>query len=484
MRALLHAQRAVPSARVLTGAALLIALAPLILTAHLPLSDLPDHLARQYVLRDLQTSAALQQFYAVRWALVPNLALELFCAPLRLISLDLAVRLFCVATVAMLVLGTRLLSRAIHGESGALPLASAFLVWGGPFQFGFLSFCFGVGACLCLTGCHLRMSARGVAPVLRVAFLAGAGFFLMLCHVVAFALFALALCGLALGSSRRLGTILAGQAWLAVGLTPPFLLFVLLSPTAEGITYAVKLGTLSGKIESLLAVTLFSAPRLELALLLLAIGVLVIALALGRVYLPRRGLFLLMPMIVFWLIAPRSMLSFFLLAGLTLRNGDNRMIGALGGITATLVLARVALIGWLWLSWEPTLAAIDAAFAQLPEGARIMVVSGATATTSAGRQPSLLHVAAYAVARRQAFETTIDASIPGQILELRPAWVPYHVIVPPERLDRLDPVFTHVFVTDPATAVLAPDLPLRRLAGGPRFGLFQVEGAMEPSNSR
>jgi hypothetical protein len=497
MRTLFHAPRSVPCGS-LAAATLLIALTPLILTSHLPLSDLPNHLARQYVLRDLPDSPALQQFYTVRWALVPNLALELFCTPLiRLISPDLAVRLFCVATVALLVLGTRFLSRALNGETGALPLASAFLVWGGPFQFGFLSFCFGVGACLCLTGCHLRMSARCAAPRLRLAFLAGAGFLLMLCHVVAFALFALALCGNALATSRRPGTILVSQAWLAAGLVPPFLLFLLFSPTAHSTTYAVKISTLSLKLESLLAVTLFSAPRIELALLLLAISVLAIALGIGRVYLTQRSLFLLTPLIVFWLIAPRSALGsgyfdyrlpwaigFFLLAGLAPRNGDYRMIGTLGGMTASLVLARVALIGWLWLSWEPVLAAIDSAFAQLPEGARVMVVSGPTATTSVRRSPSLLHVAAYSVARRQAFETGIYASVSGQILELRPAWVPYRVVEPPERLNSLDPIFTHVFVTDPATARLAPDLPLRRVAGGPRFALFQVEGAMKSSDSK
>jgi hypothetical protein len=55
-----------------TGTALL-CLVPLLLTTYLPLPDLPDHLARQYILRDWASSPQLQVFYVVHWSLVPNL---------------------------------------------------------------------------------------------------------------------------------------------------------------------------------------------------------------------------------------------------------------------------------------------------------------------------------------------------------------------------------------------------------------------------
>ena len=113
---------------------------PLLLTAHLPLTDLPNHLARQYILRDWAGSPYLQTFYDVRWALVPNLALELFVLAARqVMSIDLAVRVFCIATVVLLFLGARLVNRTLSGGQARLYRVAPLLCYGGPFQYGFLS---------------------------------------------------------------------------------------------------------------------------------------------------------------------------------------------------------------------------------------------------------------------------------------------------------------------------------------------------------
>src|SRR3954451_19379285 len=86
------ASRRVSGAAWLDALAGLAALLPLLVTAHLPLTDLPNHLARQYIIRDWVSSPALQAFYYVRWALVPNLGLDLFVLPLmRFVSPDMAV---------------------------------------------------------------------------------------------------------------------------------------------------------------------------------------------------------------------------------------------------------------------------------------------------------------------------------------------------------------------------------------------------------
>ncbi len=105
--------RGQPCLDVLAG---LLCVLPLLLTAHLPLTDLPNHLARQYILRDWASSPLLQTFYYIQWDLVPNLALELFVLVARqLMSIDMAVRAFCIATVLMLFLGTRLVNRELSG---------------------------------------------------------------------------------------------------------------------------------------------------------------------------------------------------------------------------------------------------------------------------------------------------------------------------------------------------------------------------------
>jgi hypothetical protein len=101
-----------------------IAILPLLLTAHLPLTDLPNHLARQYIPRDWSNSPALQAFYLIRWAPVPNLALEFFILAARpFVSLDIAMRLFYVVTVLMLFVGTRQVNLALSdGEATAYRL--------------------------------------------------------------------------------------------------------------------------------------------------------------------------------------------------------------------------------------------------------------------------------------------------------------------------------------------------------------------------
>src|SRR5689334_20409201 len=92
-------------------AAAFLCVLPLLLTAHIPLTDLPNHLARQYIIRDIASSPILQNYYVVHWSFVPNLALELFVLPVRhVMSLDLAVRFFCIATMLLLFFGSWLVN--------------------------------------------------------------------------------------------------------------------------------------------------------------------------------------------------------------------------------------------------------------------------------------------------------------------------------------------------------------------------------------
>jgi len=104
------------------------------------------------------------------------------------------------------------------------------------------------------------------------------------------------------------------------------------------------------------------------------------------------------------------------------------------------------------------------------------VVLGEPASTSAARAPSLLHVAAYAVARRQAFEPSVYAGISGQILDFQPAAKPHWTLVSPSSLDRIDPYYTHLLVLRPSLAHIGPGLMarLKPIAQGREFILYAV----------
>jgi hypothetical protein len=66
-----------------TGTALL-CLVPLLLTTYLPLPDLPDHLARQYILRDWASSPQLQVLSYSAWdAVAAGVPTDLLLTDLR-----------------------------------------------------------------------------------------------------------------------------------------------------------------------------------------------------------------------------------------------------------------------------------------------------------------------------------------------------------------------------------------------------------------
>ncbi|WP_428483739.1 hypothetical protein [Rhodopila sp.] len=476
----------------------LLCILPLLLTAHLPLSDLPNHLARQYILRDWASSPSLQQFYYIHWDLVPNLALELFVLAARqVMSIDLAVRAFCLSTVLMLFLGTRLINRTLSGGQSRAYRVAPLLCYGGPFQYGFLSYCFGIGLALVLFGVWLRLRARPLAA--RVRFLVVSGFGLMLCHFAAYGLFAIAvgLCELtdgvaADGWRRPLAALRRGLLPVAC-LVPVFIVFLLLSPTTGAVAgNVVQFSTLHEKLRSFLAITFFTSPKLESGLLMLAVAAFTAGLLTRTFRFHATGLAIGVVMTVAWLAMPNIAMdtafidyrfpwaiSFFVVAGLLPGPAHARWVRPFAAGFTVLTVARIALIAGQWLSWEPTLAAIDQALARLPIGSRIMVIEGRLPSGLRYRWPDLANVASYAVARRQAFEPAMFASIAGQILYFKPRYLELwqqggYGIVMPDTLDSLAPEYDYVLDLLPELTHIAPGLPLVCQESGHDFAILKV----------
>lgn len=492
-----------PWDRVIDAGVVLLCIAPLLLTAHLPLTDLPNHLARQYILRDWASSPWFQQFYYIRWALVPNLALELFVLPARqVMSIDLALRAFCIVTMLLLFAGTRLVNRILGGPSARSYRAVPLLCYGGPFQYGFLSYCFGVGLALLLFGLYLLVRRRGWA---WLTLLMPLSFVLLLCHLAAFGLFAIAVGASELTYGYRAATSGAGPRSLSrlatttvqyqlrpfLMLVPVFLIFVLFSPTAaHSATSAVtRFSTLHEKARGFAAITLFTAPKLEAALLGLALAGLAAALFTRTLRLHAIAATAAAVMLLAWLALPLIALggayidyrlpwavSFFVLAGLLPGRRYRAFSLPVGCLFAALAIARILIISWLWLRWEPTLAAIDSALSHIPPGSRLMVVAGAP--PGGFRDPDLEHVAAYAVARSQAFEPGLFASLTGQILYFQPHYLDLanqanFAVAMPSRLDDLPPDYDYILDLLPDLARIGPTLPTACEVSGPHFTLLK-----------
>jgi hypothetical protein len=479
----------------------LLAVSPLFLTAHIPLVDLPNHLARQHVLKEIAGSSALQTFYTIKLALVPNLALEIFVGLAGLVMpIDWAMRLFCIVTILLLYLGTRFSNQALAGPQARLYRFAPFLCYGGPFQFGFLSFCFGVGVALLLFALYLHCRRRPLWVQLLI--LMPAGFGLLLCHMAAFGIWALAIGSYELAKSfPTLRALTAKPDLLAFArrclrvaaiLVPPLAIMVMFGPPTP--PSVARIANFREKIEGLAAITLFSNPTFEFALWSLAASGLVIALYTRAVRASRMAVVMLIVVGVVYLALPRSAgdtgyidyrvpwcASFFLLAALMPAEASHRLQNPLRLYFSALVAGRLALIAVLWLSWEPVIAEVVDALKTLPIGARLMVVEGKLESRYKMRDPGLVHLPAYAVAYRQAFEPALFASLGGQILYFQPAYLKLWAMENPETLAAVDPMYSHVLLLRPAAVPVAPGLPLRCLAHGADFALFATDGAGDPA---
>src|SRR5580692_11202720 len=106
--------------------------APVFSTVLPPLVDYPNHLARMHLIAE-----GGNEFYAVRWAPLPNLAEDLIVPALtHLMPLEIAGKLFLVITFALIAGGTLWLNRVVSGAwrwwglLGFLLLYDRILLWG------------------------------------------------------------------------------------------------------------------------------------------------------------------------------------------------------------------------------------------------------------------------------------------------------------------------------------------------------------------
>jgi hypothetical protein len=119
---------------------------PVLITKTLPLYDYPSHLARLHIILNLEKSSTLKEFYAVHWAVLPNLAMEGVILPLaQIMPLEMAGKFFVIITFVLLTGGALLLHYAIFKEMSYYPFISFLFVYSEVFLFGFLGYLFGLG---------------------------------------------------------------------------------------------------------------------------------------------------------------------------------------------------------------------------------------------------------------------------------------------------------------------------------------------------
>lgn len=140
----------------------LIALAPLLVVGIAPLTDLYGHLGRHAVQTGLAERPGLQPYFSYEWKLIGNLGgdilVQLFYP---LLGVEGAVRATVMVTQSLGVLGLVLVSREVHGRVTPFALAAIPLLYGFPFNYGFINYTLSMALALLAYVLWLRLRARG-----------------------------------------------------------------------------------------------------------------------------------------------------------------------------------------------------------------------------------------------------------------------------------------------------------------------------------
>jgi len=420
------------SAKIFAAFAVLLAVVstPLFSTVLPPLVDYPNHLARL----DLIATGG-NEFYAVRWAPLPDLAGDLVVPILaRVMPLELTGKLFLVLSFALIAGGTLWLNRIASGRWRWWPLLAFALLYNRSFLWGFINYLFGLGVALCGIALWLALDERRWLRTLVSVAVALACFF---SHFAAFGVYALAIAGvellpvLNLLRDRRYRSAAERIALAAVQFNLPAIVFLGFAPHASGgpISFAFW-----RKFDLLFSVFDNYSRPFDVACFVL-FGGLIGGLAWRRhlKITPRLGIALAFVAAAYVLL-PNQVFSgsgadhrvpvalFLLLIAATWPSTPlpRRVALAVGVAAAAIFAARMAVIEAVWLKSDAVYAADIAAIDSLPQGAKL-AVAFPPREISAGGIPQL-HVATLAAARRAAFVPTVFAYAAQQPLALRPPY--------------------------------------------------------------
>jgi hypothetical protein len=418
--------------RVFAAFALLLAVvsAPLFSTVLPPLVDYPNHLARLQLI-----AAGGDEFCAVRWAPLPDLAADLVVPALaRAMPLELAGKLFLALSFALLAGGVLGLNRIASGRWRWWPLLAFALLYNRSLLWGFINYLFGLGVALCGVALWLALDERRWLRAPVSAAVALACFF---SHFAAFGIYALAIAGvelppvLSLLRARRHRAAAERIALAAVQFIAPAVIFLSFQPTAAGgpVSFAFwrKFDLLFSVFDNysrpfdvvcfVLFIGLIGALALLRRLAIAArLGAAVAIVAAAYVFLPNQafsgsGADHRVPVALFLLLIaatwPAAVLS-------------RRAAVTVGIAAAAVFAARMAVIEAVWRKSDGVYAADIAVIDGLPQGAKL-AVAFPSREISAGGIPQL-HVATLAAARRAAFVPTVFASAAQQPLALRPPY--------------------------------------------------------------
>lgn len=283
---------------------------PLVLCHPLPLNDYPDHLARMYIIAHAASSSTLGSFYAVRWAVIPNLAMDLIVPPLvHIMPLQSAGAFFTACTMIGLPLGVVAVSKQFFGHISWLSLCGFLMVYNRILLWGFLNYEFGLACAFFAFAVWLALRNRNLW--VRSVMLLGSGCVIFIFHLAAFGTFCV------LVASYEAYDLYAGRVGLRNALSRTVSIFIplaiagsliLLGPTRRRI-HGFAFGPLWSRFSDLLYIFFAYNLWFDLLTFLLVFGGISVALWTGFLKIKPHACVALAMLLFFYAVIPYEFLS-------------------------------------------------------------------------------------------------------------------------------------------------------------------------------
>jgi hypothetical protein len=144
------------------AALMLLAALPLIRPEIPPLTDLMGHMGRYRVELADPSSPLRTIFYDFNWAVMGNLGVDLLIVPMsKIFGLELGVKLIVLAVPPLTALGMLWIAREVHGRIPPTAIFALPLIYGFPFQWGFINFALSMALALNAFALWLRLGRLG-----------------------------------------------------------------------------------------------------------------------------------------------------------------------------------------------------------------------------------------------------------------------------------------------------------------------------------
>lgn len=166
---------------------------PLFLVDLPPLGDYPNHLARMVLMSRLPDDPVLASFYMTNWAIIPDLAIDVFMPALvKVIPPLLAGKLLLAGILLLDIIGAAAYAACVHGRRTWWSLGAALAGYNIAFMMGFLNFNVSLGLAMLLAAGWIGL--RRWTVLRAAAFAVAASALLFFCHLMGLFFF-LALAG-------------------------------------------------------------------------------------------------------------------------------------------------------------------------------------------------------------------------------------------------------------------------------------------------